>query len=52
MTVPGQSSPTRTGETVFGDRALRFRSLTLNAADLAMLEAYRDQLGQHEGARP
>ena len=39
MTVPGQSSPTRTGETVFGDRALRFRSLTLNAADLAMLEA-------------
>jgi hypothetical protein len=29
---------TRTGETIYDHRALRFRSLTLNAADLARLE--------------
>jgi hypothetical protein len=38
VSIAGQPTPTRTGETVFGDLALRFRSLTLNAADLAMLE--------------
>jgi hypothetical protein len=30
--------PTRTGETIFGQRALRFHSLTLNAANLEQLE--------------
>lgn len=34
--APGAAAPT--GETIFGDHALRFRSLSLNAADLSALE--------------
>lgn len=35
---------TRTGETIFDHRALRFQSLTLNAADIQLLEHPHDNL--------
>jgi hypothetical protein len=44
--VPWASTPDNSGETVFGDRPLRFRSLTLAEADLAALEA---PAGFHNG---
>ena len=36
---PWVAPPANTGETVFDDRPLRFRSLTVSAADLSVLEA-------------
>ncbi|MEO8304293.1 MAG: hypothetical protein ABI724_09235 [Betaproteobacteria bacterium] len=46
LEVPWAAPPENSGETVFDDRALRFRSLTLAEADLTALE---DPAGFHHG---
>jgi hypothetical protein len=46
LEVPWAAPPETSGETVFDDRALRFRSLTLAEADLTALEA---PAGFHNG---
>jgi len=38
LDFPGDSSTDVTGQTIFGDRALRFRTLTLSQVDLQLLE--------------
>ena len=38
LDFPSDSSTDVTGQTIFGDRALRFRTLTLSQVDLQLLE--------------